>query len=157
MISGGGNREDLKPYRPQEGVYGSHKGTSRALNIRNPVPGRLYGWGRREGGYLQRKANDGWRVVPPDSPERKGLEEDLHQAQALDGTQARKDVVLLYILEKDYAPIQRDKRRLAQEAVAGSTEAFLAKSEPLDKRFGDSADGPVYYRAPGHRTRIEGR
>lgn len=158
MIQGGASRQDLRPADrdPNAPIRGSHKGAAAALNVRNPQPGFVYAWGRTDQNYLIRKRNEGWEIVPPDSPERKEAETDPNWSQALDQAQTRRDVVLLRITEERYREIQEDKQRRALAARSGAAESFLDKNYQLPERYRESTSGePVYYRAPGHGERRE--
>ncbi len=154
MIQGGASRELLRPAvrDPKAPIRGSHKGAAAALNIVNPVPGFVYYWELRDENRLLLKRTEGWQVVPPDSPERKGVETDQNWSQAIDGMQTRRDVVLLRIPESRYGLICEERNRRAISARTGVTDSFLNRNYQLPERY-RSGEKPVYYRAPDHGER----
>jgi hypothetical protein len=159
VIQGGGNREDLRPlnadgqYTP--GARGTHKGHSASLNVRNPMPGYVYYWENNQYDWLVQRANEGWEVVPPDSQERKGLETDQRFGQTLDSHQARRDVVLMRIPEEQYRVLKDQEAAVRRNALSSTADNYTSRGEPYQRRYGQSAGGPLYYRGPGHSTQVE--
>jgi len=149
---------DLSRFRPadpdpQARTRGTHSGSAEALNIVNPVPGIHYAWMAKRYDEILSKTNEGWRVTPPESPARKGLELDPNVGAALDTTQARSDIILMEIPEEDYRRFKERKanRRRPPEAT---TEDYLA-SETLSQYGGPGR--PIHFKAPGHSVRYEAR
>jgi hypothetical protein len=159
-ITGGGDRRDLRPLNPdghwRDREFGSHRGAASALNVRGLKPGMIPFWVRhpnrdRGAAQLQRFVNQGWEVAPPEAQIRKGpVTDPNYAALGLDRYPAHGDIVLLQISEENYRRFcaARDQQRDA--AVEGPTREFLRKGEPVQNRFGDRADGPIYYVGPGH-------
>lgn len=159
-LQGGGSHNDLRPLMPDgnllEGVRGSHRGSASDLNVVGALPGFHYYWGRLSQSFLMRFIRAGWEVVPPDSPERKLIEEPDWKGMELDSIQLKKDVVLLRIPEPKYREIQAHKATLAQIAAQGPTQEYLGKADQLPESARSGADGPLYYRGrlhdPGYGT-----
>lgn len=158
-LSGGLPLDWLKPLRWDSTVgpneRGTHRGPSRSMNVVNALPGFIYYWARHprldRGSNLQRFINEGWEVVPPDSPEHKGRELKLSYSQfGLDNYQVHGDLVLLRIPEAKYREKAELRAQLAKAAIQGPTEDYQQRGAPLEERFGSRADGPIYYRGHGH-------
>jgi hypothetical protein len=159
MISGGGARKDLRPLQRDgnltPGFRGSHRGNAESLNVKL-APGMVPYWCRhpnsdRGAAQIQRFLNDGWEVAPPESQiQRQRPNDPNYAAMGLDRYQAHGDIVLLQIPEERYKEVQARKAQLREAAVDGPTRDFLHKGEPLQHRYGQSADGPIYYVGHGH-------
>jgi hypothetical protein len=115
----------------------------------------VYYWCRHprldRGAQLQRLINEGYEVVPPDSPEHKGKVVNLNYAQfGLDNYQVHGDVVMLRIPEERFRERQEMKTTLNQAGLTGVTQNYESRGMSLEERYGSSSDGPIYYRGPGH-------
>jgi hypothetical protein len=160
MLSGGGNRLDIRPLDQsgnlQTGIRGSHRGHAQSLNIQNPIPGYVYYWCRhpsrdRGGSQLQQFINYGYEVVPPDSQEHKGRETSLNYAElGLDNYQVHGDLVLLRITEERYREFCRWRDAQNDPDRDAATDAYLEAGRDLEERFGAGADGPLRYKGSGH-------
>lgn len=161
MLSGGIDLGDLKPLCEGEtvaGARGTHAGPANGLNIHNAQPGFQYSWIRhprhdRGGAQLQQFLNWGYEVCGPNSPELKAKHNNLAYAQlGLDGYQAHGDVILVRIPDELYRVRQEHRAQQAKEALDGASTSFIDKGRDLTSRYSyaRSADGPLYYRGPGH-------
>ena len=161
-LSAGVNRLDLVPINElgerRAGVRGSHLGPASGLNIQGAQPGMVYKWIRhpkhdRGGAQLQRFVNMGYEVVPPGDPEYKDREASLQYSQlGVDGYQVHGDVLLVRIPEEKERERQEFRTLQNQIAMTGGADEYLSRGEDLSNRYGltDRAEGPIYYKGPGH-------
>ena len=148
-ISGGGSREELIPLKLDDETYGTHRGPAAGLNVSNLRPNLHVYWEAADESKIRWRMNEGWHVIPPDAPERSGLEQDPNFGHALDTVQRRQDVVLMGIPLDKYRERKKEQAAQRQANKDGVAEAWLSKGEPLSQRYGSGA--PVYYKAGQHR------
>jgi hypothetical protein len=155
-LSGGPDRSDLAPFVPgrETRVLGTHKGAAAALNVENPQPGMHYSWIRNTPDEKRRRSMLGYQPIGPDDPESKGAEMDPNWGTSLDGSVVRRDVVLARIPLERLRLIREENLRAARAALRTSTDDFLAKGEPYDRRYGAGGERRVYYVRGDHRTRF---
>lgn len=136
---------------PLARIRGTHRGSSEALCIVNPVPGTHYYWAPKRHDELLRLLNEGWRVTPPESPARKGIEIDPNVGATLDTTQARSDIILMEIPEEGYR-LFKERKAARRRPPEASTDEYLA-SQTLSHYGGPNR--PIHFKAPGHSVRYE--
>lgn len=158
-LQGGAPNEWLRPHDPDpdRNVIGSHRGSSEALNVRNPKEGFHYFYVRRNPNQVQRFLGDGWELVTSEDQEAWGIDVgDMPESvqSELDGLRAFKDVVLMRIPEENYRVIAERKRQLAEAArLQGGGEAFLERGREVAAQLGhDEESRPLYYKGADHRT-----
>ena len=161
MLAGGVDLGDLQPLSEeavQAGMRGTYQGPANGLNIRNAQPGFSYSWIRhprhdRGGAQLQEFVNWGYEVCGKDSPEMKGAAKNAAYSElGLDSFQAHGDVILVRIPDQLFRVRQGYRDAQRKVALDGASEAFITKGRELQDRYSyaRSADGPLYYRGPGH-------
>ncbi len=148
-IEGGGNRDWLRPHNPDgEGkLLGSHRGNGEAFNIPNPQPGVHYMHGRRDRKYIQRKVNQGYRVITGDDPEAQPVGFDIDIPE-LDGVKAYGDTIAMKIPEDKWREIQAEKHRKAEYQRTGATDEYLDKGAKLAEST--MSDDELYYKMKRH-------
>lgn len=160
-MHGGIDLSDLEPLHTEDieaGVRGTHRGPASGLNVFNAQPGFQYSWVRhprhdRGGAQLQEFMNWGYQICGSDSPERKGQSNNMAYSQlGLDNFQAHGDVVLVRISDEEFRVRQKYRDDARKAALDGASEAFITKGKELEDRYSyaRSAEGPLYYRGPGH-------
>jgi hypothetical protein len=160
MPVSGGEPNNLYYLRPdgnaEEHVSGNHRGPAQALNVHNPQPGYMYYWVKHprtdRGSQLQRFVNLGYEVCGASAPEHKGREASLNYSEmGLDNYQVHGDLVLLKIKEEKYKEMREWLATVAKAAKEGPTAEYEEKGRNLNlpERY-SRADGPIYYKGPGH-------
>ncbi len=146
-LSGGGDRRLLRPVEHNEGVRGSHRGDSEALNVKNAQPGFHYRYDPER--RLRKRINEGYEIVT-DGPESWGADLPAGVAKQLDNIRAFKDVILLRIPIEKYREKRKKLREKATLAREGVEASYLDKGEAIRDQVGATED--VYYRRGNHRT-----
>lgn len=159
-ITVGPPRLDIAPLHRdgnvEAGIRGNHRGPAAGLNVHNPQPGMHYYHCRhpkadRRGAQYRRFVNMGWEAVPPGAPEFCAESGDLRLKElGIDGFHINSDVILMRISEERYRR-QVEFSRLTREAETdGPTNEYLQNARSFDANYGSRADGPIYYKGPGH-------
>ena len=161
-ISVGPPRLDIAPLH-QDGsvghnIRGNHRGPAAGLNVHNPQPGMHYYHARhpqadRAAAQYRRFVNSGWRPVAPTDPEFTSEALDLDFAQlGLKDFHLKKDTILMRIPEEKYRAAQEFGQLSRDAQLEGPTSEYLSKSREFDGSYGAGAEGPIYYKNPGHGT-----
>lgn len=137
-------------------VRGNHRGPSAGLNVHNPQPGMHYYHCRhpnadRQAAQYRRFYAQGWRPVGPDDPEYTAEDQELNlSGLGIKDFHLHKDTMLMRIPEEKYRELQEFAQAQRDAEVEGPTNEFLSKSRELDSTYGARAEGPIYYKGPGH-------
>lgn len=159
-ISLGPSRLDIQPLHPDgsvnANVRGNHRGPAAGLNVHNPQPGMHYYWCRhpqadRRGAQYRRYINQGYRPVAPGDPEytQESLDLDF-KGLGIQDFHIKSDVILMKVPEQTYRAHQEFAQATRDAQVDGPTAEYLSKSRELDSSYGARAEGPIYYKGPGH-------
>jgi hypothetical protein len=150
-LSGGGDRELLRPVRHVKGQIGNHRGPSGHLNVRNPQPGFDYHWVIRRRNRVARRAILGYEMVTKEHPEEWGDDLDPNIQRGLDSIKEAQDVVLMRIPVEKKLDIRREKQRQAKLALKGAEEDYLDRGERTRGMLGSAAPADsLYYKRSSH-------
>jgi hypothetical protein len=153
-------RLDIQPLRPDgnigANVRGNHRGPSAGLNVHNPQPGMHYYHVRhpnadRQAAQYRRFYAMGYRPVTSDDPEYTAEEADLNLAGVgIKDFHLHKDTLLMKVPEERYREQQEFAQSQRDAEVDGPTNEFLGKAHEFDHNYGARAEGPIFYKGPGH-------
>jgi hypothetical protein len=153
-------RLDIQPLTSEGNVgpniRGNHRGPAAGLNVHNPQAGMHYYHVRhpnadRSAAMYRTFYNQGWRPVGPNDPEYTSEEQDLDLSKlGIEDMNLHKDTLLMRIPEEQYRKLEAYNQANRDAQIEGPTHEFLSKSREFENSYGATADGPMFYRGPGH-------